>query len=474
MECIDESQVFCPRFKGRGEVYCRSTSRERTLLEHEYLKLYNCDCPFKGATHRAAVFPSGLSAIGTVMSAHLLPYAAEKSNVIVLGDELYCDVARTAKNLCGANPGRMEVVTVDVTDKAALLGLFKKRGRQIRLFHFEMCTNPSGKIIDWSILPELRLLAPTCTFVCDNTWLSGGSGFNPLLHGADVVVESLTKHLSGGECIGGVALGRTEVMKPVLAQVKILGLFVPADRCRVFAKALTECPQRIATTSETAWRVAKKLEADPRVGRVMHPFLPSHPSHVLAVRYLDSCKGPSVVWFFVPVRKREVEKVIDYRKRSTGPLQFLTSYGGPGSRFHSWPKERPEDAYEQRHNVATEKGTDGSLLTLLTRTIEGWVRFLWPRPAEDSGGKEGSETMREKSGEPEQPRIGTWLRLSTGYLEPAETTLAALDEVLDELLGPLGEANEEGEGQRRGGGEGEETAAAGDAEPIGVLQSHAA
>ena len=36
----------------------------------------------------------------------------------------------------------------------------------------------------------------------DNTWLSGAL-FNPLEHGADLVVESLTKYVSAGRCIGG-------------------------------------------------------------------------------------------------------------------------------------------------------------------------------------------------------------------------------------------------------------------------------
>jgi hypothetical protein len=49
----------------------------------------------------------------------------------------------------------------------------------------------------------------------DNTWLSGAL-FNPLEHGADLVVESLTKYVSAGRCIGGGirrSIGAGKMMK---------------------------------------------------------------------------------------------------------------------------------------------------------------------------------------------------------------------------------------------------------------------
>uniref|UniRef100_A0A0G4IBF2 Uncharacterized protein n=1 Tax=Chromera velia CCMP2878 TaxID=1169474 RepID=A0A0G4IBF2_9ALVE len=381
---MDESNVFCLK-KGK-KFYSRSWSRDRGFLEDQVLQLYRV----AAGGYKAAIFSSGMNAIWTVMASHLLPYAAEASSIIVYGSELYCDVPRTVKLLCDMNPGRVEAEAVDVRDSNALRRLFTRCGKNIRIFHFEACTNPSGQMMDWDLIPELRRLAPQCKFVCDNTWLSGGSGFNPLLLGADLVVESLTKHLSGGECIGGMALGKEEVMKPVISYVVIMGLFIPADRCRTFAKAVARCRERVARTSQTALKVAQKLEADPRVGRVMFPLLPSHPTHSINVRVLESCTGPGSVWFFVPVQKQEAVKILERREKA--PLEYKTSFGGPNSSLDPWPKALPEHAYDM--------------------------------PQESSAAAGGGS------------RKGTWLRLSTGYCEAESVTLQAVDEMLEQLLGP--------------------------------------
>ena len=112
------------------------------------------------------------------------------------GNELYCDVARTVKHVCARDPA-LSAISVDVCDTKHLLAVFRDHGSAIRVFHFESCTNPSGKMMDFAVLPRLAALAPNCTMVCDNTWTTAGL-FNPFEHGADLVVESCTKYISAG------------------------------------------------------------------------------------------------------------------------------------------------------------------------------------------------------------------------------------------------------------------------------------
>ncbi len=49
-----------------------------------------------------------------------------------------------ARYVAELHAGDVEVVTVDVCDRARLLALFTDRGADIRFFHFESCTNPGG------------------------------------------------------------------------------------------------------------------------------------------------------------------------------------------------------------------------------------------------------------------------------------------------------------------------------------------
>lgn len=75
---------------------------------------------------------------------------------------------------------------------------------KIDLFLFEACSNPSGLFFNFNILKKF----PSHTkVVCDNTWLSPAL-FNPIKQGADVIVESMTKYISGGTCIGGLIIGK--------------------------------------------------------------------------------------------------------------------------------------------------------------------------------------------------------------------------------------------------------------------------
>lgn len=63
--------------------------------------------------------------------------------------------------------------------------------------------------------------------MCDNTWLTGCL-FNPLAHGADLVVESMTKYVSAGRCIGGHVLGPNGLM------ASSLGPGSPSSHCFCF------------------------------------------------------------------------------------------------------------------------------------------------------------------------------------------------------------------------------------------------
>lgn len=377
----DEKLVFSqPRARGqRYPLYSRTWNRSREDLETAVMQLYGLD----SRTNHALILPSGMGAIGALISSVAAGLAGE-TWTLVHGDELYCEVARTVRYVSDTQGKKMSTCAVDIREHSRLRSLFAEKGAAIRLFHFESCTNPSGQLMDFAFLKELRHLAPHCIFACDNTWLSGAL-FNPFEHGADIVVESMTKYVSAGRCIGGFVAGASSLMAPVLSWIKAFGVFVGADHCEIFSQGLQTINRRMTATSATAEALAAYLEAHPAVNRVMYPMLSSHPTYHLARLYLTR-GGPGCIWFHVSASKKTVMSVLT---RSDGPgcggPECKTSFGAASSRVDPWPQPAPSDACD------------------------------WPR-------------ARAAQGLP-----GTWIRLAVGHAEALEKTKTAVEVLLAQL-----------------------------------------
>lgn len=112
-------------------IYCRTVSHERTQLENALLAYYGVSA----TTHCCFVFPSGMSAISTLLHAF-----AQPSLPIVLGEELYCDTPRVAQHL--VEMGRASQVVVGLKN-------LKEEG----VVFVETCSNPTG------IVPDMQAIA---------------------------------------------------------------------------------------------------------------------------------------------------------------------------------------------------------------------------------------------------------------------------------------------------------------------------
>lgn len=365
--------MFASVPEGDRHKYCRSWSPAREQLEIALVESYGQSPSF----FSALVFPSGMAAIGAVMYTALTrPADGHAPAVLIHGSELYDDVPRTANHLEETLTPRVQVLSVDIRDLATLRAVFAEYRERISMFHLEACTNPSGQVFDFSVLAELKLLSPDMLVVCDNTWLSS-TLFNPFEHGCDIVVESLTKYVSGGCCIGGAAIGPDGIVARLLTYVKVFGVYVGADHCELFLDGLSSLPARVAVASQVASRAAWQLEQDPRVSRVMYPTLPSHPTHDSAARFLRG--GPGCVWFHVRGADRAA---VDRAMANTDNIECKTSFGGKAARFDPSTVADRSGAYDV-----------------------GW---------------------RAEVGEE-----GTWIRLALGYEQDAHLVLMALEAFLE-------------------------------------------
>ncbi len=110
----------------------------------------------------------------------------------------------------------------------------------------------------------------------------------PLTLGADLVVYSATKHIDGGgRCLGGVILGRKELIEGDLQQfLRQTGPALSPFNAWVLLKALETLSLRIARQTESAARIADFLSVHPGVGLVRYPGRADHPHAEIARRQM--------------------------------------------------------------------------------------------------------------------------------------------------------------------------------------------
>ena len=179
---------------------------------------------------------------------------------------------------------------------------------------FETPSNPMQELVDIRAVCDLAHAAGA-QVVVDNVF--GTPVFSrPLEQGADVIVYSATKHIDGqGRTLGGAVLGTAEFIDgPVRNLMRHTGPSMSPFNAWVLLKGLETLRLRVERMADSALELARVLEAHPKVTRVVHPWLESHPQHELARAQMGG--GGTVVTF-------EVEGGKDAAFRLMNALQVI-------------------------------------------------------------------------------------------------------------------------------------------------------
>jgi len=122
--------------------------------------------------------------------------------------------------------------------------------------------------------------------VIDNTFLSPAL-LRPADYGADIVLHSATKYLSGnGQVQGGVVSGPRQLIEPIRTRSLHFGAALSPFAAWVLLSGIHTLPLRMQRHSENALRLASVLASHPAVEHVYYPGLPSHPGHELAASFV--------------------------------------------------------------------------------------------------------------------------------------------------------------------------------------------
>ena len=175
----------------------------------------------------------------------------------------------------------VEVVFADLTDVEAAAAAIA--AAPTRVVYAETIANPTTVVTDHAAVARLAHDAGA-TYLVDNTFASPYV-CRPLDLGADLVIESATKFLSGhSDVIAGVVAGRRDLIRRVeKVQIDTGATIGPFDAFLVLRGILT-LGVRAERHARTAAALAAWLERQDGVTRVLYPGLPSHPQHAAAAR----------------------------------------------------------------------------------------------------------------------------------------------------------------------------------------------
>ena len=224
----------------------------------------------------AVAFSSGMAAIAAVFDQ--LPAGTQ----IVWPHDCYQGVAGMITD--GERLGRWTATRLAVDDTDA----WCDAAVTADLIWIESPSNPLLEVADL-----LRIIAarqnPGSILAVDNT-LAGPLGQQPLALGADIAVQSATKHLGGhSDLLCGVATTRRpELAERLRLHRELRGATPGTLETFLATRGIRTYALRAAAAAAAAHELANRLEAHPRVERVRYPGLASHPTHQIAADHLTS------------------------------------------------------------------------------------------------------------------------------------------------------------------------------------------
>lgn len=266
------------QYEGRaqGYTYAREGHPNADIVAKGVAALEGCET---GLT-----LGSGMAAVAAVLMG-----LCKAGDHVLGGDQLYGRSLRLMKE----DLPRLGITTslVDPTDAAAFEAAIKP---ETRLALVEVVSNPTLRIAD------IHAIADICQrrgvlLVVDNTFTTPAA-FKPFVHGADIVLHSVTKLLAGHAdvTLGWVAAKDPEIQKIIYTFAVTTGMTPSPFDCWLAERGLATFDLRFERTQETARKLADFLADQDVVTRVLYPTRDDHPDRARAQAVLQGMGGNMV------------------------------------------------------------------------------------------------------------------------------------------------------------------------------------
>jgi cystathionine beta-lyase len=255
---------------------------------------------------RAALMPSGLTAISTALLAFTQP-----GDQVLMSDSVY-GPARVFVNTMLARFGVRTTFFDPEIAADGPGGLAELIGDDTRVIYLE---SPGSYTFELQDVPAICALARSRGIITmlDNTYASPCLA-RPFDWGVDMTLLALTKYWGGhADLLMGAVVIRQELFPRLWAAVKQMGICVGGDDAWLVLRGVRTAGVRMRRHEETGLAVARWLQQRPEVKRVLHPGLPEHPRHEIFKRdFLGSCGLMS--FELQPVRPEQVAALCNGRR----------------------------------------------------------------------------------------------------------------------------------------------------------------
>jgi cystathionine gamma-synthase len=227
---------------------------------------------------------SGMAAVGAVFLACL-----KAGDHVLGGDQLY---GRTRRLMAEDLP-RQGIATslADPTDLGAMRAALRP---QTRMIIVETMSNPTLRVPDLAGLAALARGAGAL-LVIDNTFTTPRL-CQPMTVGADIVIHSVTKLLSGHSdaTLGWVGARDPGLLQAIRTAVVTWGMTPSPFDCWLADRGLLSFDLRLAQAQRSAAAIADALAGHPGIDRVFYPGRADHPDHGAAMAQFGGQGGNMV------------------------------------------------------------------------------------------------------------------------------------------------------------------------------------
>lgn len=271
----------------------------------------------------AAVFSSGMGAISAVIDSLAKGSDGKK---FIAGKTLYTSTKEILDKNLPANLEETEFI--DTTDVNKVREALERNKGNVVALYFEPVTNP---MLGFTKVREVAEIAHEydVPVVVDNTFLTPYLQ-NPLMMGADIIIHSLTKYISGeGDMLAGAVIGPYEFINDdggMKYMRKHKGATLNPRDAHTLSRRMRGLPDRMERHCYNAKAIAEAMESNENVGDVYYPNLGRDTREGYAGGVLSFViKGDS------PEQKIQMEKRFIESINHERVVQHRVSLGEPGT-----------------------------------------------------------------------------------------------------------------------------------------------